>query len=171
KFMRGDEGISFTRYFLGKMLSLVTTEANRILGEGRGGKFRLRVKSDYAANSKQGLDLEVETLTADFKVAYGVKNLSGGEKFLISLALSLGLSAVARSRSGGIDMEAMFIDEGFGSLDPASLREAVAILCGLAAGRTTIGIISHVEELQNVIPCGISVRKNPDGTSSVTIGS
>ena len=171
KFMRGDKGISFTRYFLGKMLSLVTAEANRILGEVRGGKFRLRVKSDYAANSKQGLDLEVETLTADFKVAYGVKNLSGGEKFLISLALSLGLSAVARSRSGGIDMEAMFIDEGFGSLDPASLREAVAILCGLAAGRTTIGIISHVEELQNVIPCGISVRKNPDGTSSVTIGS
>lgn len=167
KFMRGDKGISFTRYFLGKMLSLVTAEANRILAEVRGGKFRLRVKSDYAANSKQGLDLEVETLTADFKVAYGVKNLSGGEKFLISLALSLGLSAVARSRSGGIDMEAMFIDEGFGSLDPASLREAVAILCGLAAGRTTIGIISHVEELQNVIPCGISVHKNPDGTSSI----
>ncbi|MDE5993316.1 MAG: hypothetical protein K2G87_09755, partial [Oscillospiraceae bacterium] len=76
KFMRGDKGISFTRYFLGKMLSLVTAEANRILAEVRGGKFRLRVKSDYAANSKQGLDLEVETLTADFKVAYGVKNLS-----------------------------------------------------------------------------------------------
>lgn len=170
-FMRGDKGISFTRYFLGIMLSLVTAEANRILAEVRGGKFRLRVKNEYAANSKQGLDLEAETLTPDFKVAYGVKNLSGGEKFLISLALSLGLSAVARSRNGGIDIEAMFIDEGFGSLDPASLREAVAILCGITAGRSTVGIISHVDELKNVIPCGIRVTKNPDGTSSAAAGS
>ncbi|MDE7278738.1 MAG: hypothetical protein K2N26_03310 [Oscillospiraceae bacterium] len=153
------------------MLSLVTAEANRILAEVRGGKFRLRVKNEYAANSKQGLDLEVETLTVDFKVAYGVKNLSGGEKFLISLALSLGLSAVARSRNGGIDIEAMFIDEGFGSLDPASLREAIAILCGITAGRSTVGIISHVDELKNVIPCGIRVTKNPDGTSSAAAGS
>lgn len=166
-FMRGDRGISFTRYFLGLMLSLVTDEANRILADVSGGKFRLRVKSDYAANSKQGLDLEAETLTADFKVVYGVKNLSGGEKFLISLALSLGLSAVARSRSGGIDVEAMFIDEGFGSLDPASLKEAVSILCRLAAGRNTIGIISHVEELKNVIPCGIRIKKNSGGASVI----
>lgn len=168
-FMRGDRGISFTRYFLGMMLSLVTEEANRILADVSGGRFRLRVKSDYAANSKQGLDLEAETLTADFKVVYGVKNLSGGEKFLISLALSLGLSAVARSRIGGIDIEAMFIDEGFGSLDPASLKEAVAVLCRLAAGRNTIGIISHVEELKNVIPCGIRIGKNPDGASYITV--
>ncbi len=166
-FMRGDRGISFTRYFLGLMLSLVTDEANRILADVSGGKFRLRVKSDYAANSKQGLDLEAETLTADFKAVYGVKNLSGGEKFLISLALSLGLSAVARSRGGGIDVEAMFIDEGFGSLDPASLKEAVSMLCRLAAGRNTIGIISHVEELKNVIPCGIRINKNPDGASFI----
>lgn len=166
-FMRGDRGISFTRYFLGLMLSLVTDEANRILADVSGGKFRLRVKSDYAANSKQGLDLEAETLTADFRVVYGVKNLSGGEKFLISLALSLGLSAVARSRSGGINVEAMFIDEGFGSLDPASLKEAVSILCRLAAGRNTIGIISHVEELKNVIPCGIRIKKNSDGASFI----
>lgn len=171
KFMRGDKGVSFTRYFLGIMLSLVTTEANRILAGVSGGKFRLRVKNEYAANSKQGLDLEVETLTADFKVSYGVKNLSGGEKFLISLALSLGLSAVARSRNGGIDIEAMFIDEGFGSLDPASLKEAIAILCGLVSKRNTIGIISHVDELKNVIPCCVKVSKNSDGTSFVSVGN
>lgn len=168
-FMRGDRGISFTRYFLGMMLSLVTDEANRILADVSGGRFRLRVKSGGGANSKQGLDLEAETLTADFKAAYGVKNLSGGEKFLISLALSLGLSAVAQSRSGGIGVEAMFIDEGFGSLDPASLKEAVSVLCGLAAGRSSIGIISHVEELKNVIPCGIRIKKNAAGASFVTV--
>ncbi len=167
KFMHGDKGISFTRYVLSIMLNLVTAEANRILADIHGGKFRLCIKSELAANSKQGLDLEVENLTADASVRYGVKNLSGGEKFLISLALSLGLSSVARSRSGGIEIEAMFIDEGFGSLDPASLREAVAILCGLTSRRNTIGIISHVEELKNVIPCGISVVKDKDGASHV----
>ncbi len=167
KFMHGDKGISFTRYVLSIMLSLVTAEANRILADIHGGRFRLLVKTELAANSKQGLDLEVENLTAETPVRYGVKNLSGGEKFLISLALSLGLSAVARSRNGGIEIEAMFIDEGFGSLDPASLHEAVSILCGLSLGRNTIGIISHVEELKNVIPCGIKIIKNPDGSSRI----
>lgn len=169
RFMHGDKGISFTRYVLSIMLSLVAEEANRILAEIRGGKFRLAVKTELAANSKQGLDLEVENITADSSVRYGVKNLSGGEKFLISLALSLGLSAVARSRNGGIEIEAMFIDEGFGSLDPDSLREAVSILCGLAPGRNTIGIISHVEELKNVIPCGVTVTKNAEGCSKISV--
>lgn len=167
KFMHGDRGISFTRYVLSIMLNLVAAEANRILADIHGGRFRLCVKTELAANSKQGLDLEVENLTADSSVKYGVKNLSGGEKFLISLALSLGLSSVARSRSGGIEIEAMFIDEGFGSLDPSSLREAVSILCGLTSRRNTIGIISHVEELKSVIPCGVNVVKDKDGCSKV----
>lgn len=167
KFMHGDKGISFTRYVLSIMLNLVAAEANRILADIHGGKFRLCVKTELSANSKQGLDLEVENLTAETSVKYGVKNLSGGEKFLISLALSLGLSSVARSRSGGIEIEAMFIDEGFGSLDPASLREAIAILCGLTSRRNTIGIISHVDELKNVIPCGINIVKDKDGGSKV----
>ncbi len=172
KFMRGDRGVSFTRYVLGIMLSLVTEEANRILENIQGGRFRLSVKTELAANSKQGLDLEVENFSAaasDAAVKYGVKNLSGGEKFLISLALSLGLSAVARSRNGGIEIEAMFIDEGFGSLDPGALKEAVSVLCGLTLGRSTVGIISHVEELKNVIGCGIAVSKRSDGSSAVKI--
>ena len=132
-----------------------------------GGRFRLCIKTDLAANSKQGLDLEVENLTADGSAKYSVKDLSGGEKFLISLALSLGLSSVAQSRSGGIKIEAMFIDEGFGSLDTGLLREAVGILCGLTSERSTIGIISHVSELKSVIPCGISVAKDKDGSSTI----
>lgn len=167
KFMRGDKGTSFTRYVLGIMLRLVASEANRILADVYGGKFRLCVKSELAANSKQGLDLEVENTTLSAAVRYGVKNLSGGEKFLISLALSLGLSAVAQSRAGGIEIESMFIDEGFGSLDPNSLREAINILCGLSTGRNTVGIISHIEELQTVIPCKISVKKSPNGGSVI----
>lgn len=167
KFMVGSKGISFTRYILGIILGLVVEQANEILSGVHGGRFRLCIKTDLAANSKQGLDLEVENLTADGSAKYSVKDLSGGEKFLISLALSLGLSSVAQSRSGGIKIEAMFIDEGFGSLDTGLLREAVGILCGLTSERSTIGIISHVSELKSVIPCGISVAKDKDGSSTI----
>ncbi len=167
RFMRGDKGISFTRYVLGLMLRIVTEEANRILADIHGGMFRLCVKTELAANSKQGLDLEVENLSASSSVKYGVRELSGGEKFLISLALSLGLSAAAQSRSGGVEIESMFIDEGFGSLDTDSLREAVGILCGLSRGRNTIGIISHVEELRNVVPCSIKITKSPENGSKI----
>ena len=167
KFMVGAKGISFTRYILGIILGLVVDEANSILSDVHGGRFRLCIKKELAANSKQGLDLEVETITADGNAKYGVKDLSGGEKFLISLALSLGLSSVVQNRSGGIKIDAMFIDEGFGSLDTALLREAVGILCGLTSERSTIGIISHVSELKSIIPCGISVTKNKDGSSTI----
>ncbi len=168
KFMVGSTGVSFTRYILGIILGLVVDEANTILSGVHGGRFRLCIKSDITdMRSKQGLDLEVETLTAEGSAKYGVKDLSGGEKFLISLALSLGLSAVAQSRSGGIKIDAMFIDEGFGSLDTGLLREAVGILCGLTSERSTIGIISHVSELKSVIPCGISVAKDKDGCSEI----
>ena len=167
RFMRGDKGISFTRYVLSMMLSLVVSEANRILSDIHGGMFRLRVKTELAANSKSGLDLEVENTLSEGDVRYGVKGLSGGEKFLISLALSLGLSAVAQSRSGGIRIDAMFIDEGFGSLDSNSLKEAISVLCSLSNGKSSIGIISHVEELRNVIPCCIEVKKTAQGGSMI----
>ncbi|MBQ7980408.1 MAG: AAA family ATPase, partial [Oscillospiraceae bacterium] len=109
KFMIGSKGISFTRYILGIILGLVVDEANSILSDVHGGRFRLCVKTEATdKRSKHGLDLEVETITADGTAKYGVKDLSGGEKFLISLALSLGLSSVVQSRSGGIKIEAMF---------------------------------------------------------------
>lgn len=167
KFMVGSKGVSFTRYILGIILGLVVDEANSILANVHGGRFRLCVKKELAANSKQGLDLEVENITDDGSAKYGVKDLSGGEKFLISLALSLGLSSVVQSRSGGLKIDAMFIDEGFGSLDTGLLREAVGILCGLTSERSTIGIISHVSELKSIIPFGISVAKNSDGSSTI----
>ena len=166
-FMVGKKGISFTRYILGIILGLVVSEANSILAEVHGGKFRLCVKTELASNSKQGLDLEVETITDEGDAKYDVKDLSGGEKFLISLALSLGLSTVVQKRSGGVKIDAMFIDEGFGTLDTALLREAVGILCGLTSNRNTIGIISHVSELKSIIPCGISVAKDTDGSSTI----
>ena len=97
-------------------------------------------------------------------VRYSVRNLSGGEKFLVSLALSMGLSAAAQSHSGGVSIDAMFIDEGFGSLDPQSLREAVDVLCSIKDSRRTVGIISHVKELKEIIPGCIAVSKDSSGS-------
>ncbi len=162
--MRGDKGMSFTRYVLGVMLSLVTAQANHLLTDVHGGQFRLYRKPDGDQRSKQGLELEVESALSSQAVRYSVKNLSGGEKFLISLALSMGLSSTVQQRSGGISIDSMFIDEGFGSLDPRSLREAISILYGIKNSRGTIGIISHVREIKEIIPSCIEVEKDSTGS-------
>ena len=159
--MRGSRGMSFNRYAMGVMLALIADEANRIMADCMGGKFRLSVISDgVSEKSKSGLDLNVETAEG----IYPVQNLSGGEKFLISLALSQALSSVARMRSGGAGTEAMFVDEGFGSLDGNSLVNSVKILRDISGGKRLIGIISHVEAMREIISGKITVTKTPEGS-------
>lgn len=92
-----------------------------------------------------------------------VRTLSGGEKFLVSLSLSLGLSAVVRAQAGGISMEAMFIDEGFGTLDPRSIKDALDVLTCIGSG-SRVGIISHVDVLRENILQGIEVVKSDQGS-------
>lgn len=159
--MRGSRGMSFNRYAMGVMLALIADEANRIMADCMGGKFRLSVISEgVSEKSKSGLDLNVETSEG----IYPVQNLSGGEKFLISLALSQALSSVARMRNGGAGTEAMFVDEGFGSLDGNSLVNSVKILHDISGGKRLIGIISHVEAMREIISGKITVTKTPDGS-------
>jgi exonuclease SbcC len=95
--------------------------------------------------------------------------LSGGERFLSSLALALGLADTIRSRSGGVSLDAVFIDEGFGSLDEETLDRAIAAL-DRARGDRMIGIVSHVVELRNRIPSRIEVRKGRAGSSLEIVG-
>ena len=94
--------------------------------------------------------------------ARDVSTLSGGESFLASLALALGLSDAVQSQSGQIRMDAMFIDEGFGSLDENALRSSIDVLLELADGKRLIGIISHVQELEERIDKQIVVTKNAE---------
>ncbi len=160
---RGAKGISFTRYVLGVMLSVVTDEANRLLLDVHGGRFRLYRKADESGKGKKtGLELEVQNAASVAR--YGVKNLSGGEKFLISLSLSMALSYVVQKQSGGVRLDSMFIDEGFGSLDKASLYEAMGVLSKIKTGKNFIGIISHVSELKETIPNKIEVSKDLNGS-------
>ena len=108
-------------------------------------------------NSKTGLDLEVKDYYSGN--LRSVKTLSGGESFMASLALALGLADEVQSSAGGIQLDTMFVDEGFGSLDDSSLQQAIATLQGLSEGHRLVGIISHVHDLQEMIDKKILVRK------------
>jgi exonuclease SbcC len=97
-----------------------------------------------------------------------VRSLSGGEKFLASLALALGLAEVIQSRGGGIELDALFIDEGFGSLDGETLEQAMRILNELGQGRM-VGLISHVDGMKQDITCQVRVLKNEGGSRIETV--
>ena len=96
-----------------------------------------------------------------------VVSLSGGEKFLVSLALSLALSMSVQARNGGISFDCMFIDEGFGTLDEHSIADALSILEKMSKQKGKIGIISHVEVLKENIPGGIEVEKTRNGSTII----
>ena len=146
------------------MLSAITQEANRLLQKVHDGRYQLcRSIESSGRTRKAGLDLEVFDAYSGEK--RNVKSLSGGEKFLVALALSLGLSAVVQAQSGGIHIDALFIDEGFGSLDPASIENALDVLASVRGGSKLIGIISHVQMLQENIETTIEVCKNRTGST------
>ena len=156
--------LSFEAYVQQFYFKQVIAAANMRLNVLTEGKFTLRCKEE-AKNlvSQAGLDLDVlDRSTGQWR---DVSTLSGGESFMTSLALALGLSDVAQARSGGVRLDSMFIDEGFGSLDEDSLRQALEMLAGLAGGSRMIGVISHVGELKNRIDKKIVISKGPSGSS------
>ncbi|MDE6730214.1 MAG: SMC family ATPase [Oscillospiraceae bacterium] len=126
-------------------------------------KFDLRCRETAKNNvSQSGLELEIfDFATNQWR---DVSTLSGGESFMLALSLALGLSDIIQERSGGIQIDAMFIDEGFGSLDEISLNQAVELLGKLADGKRLIGIISHVESLISRIDSKIYVTKKATGS-------
>lgn len=127
----------------------------------------VRNKTSKDKRSQFGLDIDVK----DFYTGKqrSVQSLSGGEQFMASLALALGLADEIQNNAGGIKLESMFIDEGFGTLDSQSLNNAIKVLEKLSSGQKLIGIISHVEELDNRIEKQIKVKKNEEGKSWVKI--
>ncbi|MEL7648048.1 MAG: SbcC/MukB-like Walker B domain-containing protein [Sedimentibacter sp.] len=162
--LRGDKGISLRRYVLGVMLSSVTAEANRLLKNVHDGRYQLcRTLEGSGRARKAGLELEVFDGYSGEKRS--VSGLSGGEKFLVSLALSLGLSAVVQAQSGGIKIDTMFIDEGFGSLDTSSIGDAMNILGSVKGSKRLVGIISHVQLLKETIESSITVQKDRNGST------
>lgn len=163
KELRGQNGISLHNYVLSKLLQNITIEANVLLSRVDDGRYELLVKDEKIDRQRKfGLNLFV--LDHYSGKTRSVNTLSGGEKFLVSLSLCLGLSAVVSSFSGGIRMETIFIDEGFGSLSDYALNDALKILSTMTASRSLVGIISHVERLKENIHAKLLVKKSINGS-------
>ena len=154
--------LTFEAYVQQHYFRQVVAAANLRLNALTEGMFTLRCKEVARdLRSQAGLDMDVlDRSTGQWR---DVSTLSGGESFMASLALALGLSDVVQARSGGIRLDAMFIDEGFGSLDENALNHAMALLDSLADGKRLIGVISHMPELKERIERRIEVRKTLTG--------
>ncbi|MCR5720134.1 MAG: SMC family ATPase [Lachnospiraceae bacterium] len=170
KKLRGDSGTGLQRYVLGIMFSSVVTAANKMLEMVHGGRYRLFRSDDKAqGTNKKGLELKVFDNNSEEHDGRFVSTLSGGEKFLASLALSIGMSTVAQK--SGIKIEALFIDEGFGSLDEESIADAMSVLNSIQEANGLVGIISHVQILEDQIPSKLLVEEDSQGSHIVqTIG-
>ena len=162
--------ISLQRFVLSVLLDDVLIQASQRLTLMSKGRYQLVRKEDRAKGNKaSGLELEVEDgYTGKTR---SVATLSGGESFLAALSLALGLSDVVQSYAGGIKLDTLFIDEGFGSLDPESLDLAVRTLIDLQASGRMIGIISHVSELKEQMALRVDVVSGRAGSSIATVAS
>lgn len=157
------ERITFERYVLAAYFDEIIKAANVRLNKMAAGRFVLRRKEEKGKGRKQeGLELEVfDNYTGKSR---HVKTLSGGESFKASLALALGLADVVQSYAGGISLDTMFVDEGFGTLDPESLDNAIQCLVDLQKGGRMVGIISHVPELKERIDARLEITPAKEGS-------
>lgn len=158
----GAKKINFEAYIQRYYFMQVIAAANKRLTTLTDGMYTLRCK-EVPSNlmAKSGLDLDV--LDRNTGCWRDVSTLSGGESFMASLALSLGLADTVQS--GGVRLDSMFIDEGFGSLDETALKQALDVLDNLSGGRRLIGVISHVGELKQRIDKRIIIRKTSRGST------
>lgn len=163
--LTGSSKMDFETYMQRKYFRQILREANKRLVKMSRGRFLLQLKesSDSGKSRNEGLDLAVYSLVTDS--IRDIKTLSGGESFMAALAMALGLSDIVQRTAGAVQLEMMFIDEGFGSLDEVSRTQAIQVLEELAGDRRQIGIISHVSELKEQMEKKLIVTKGEKGSS------
>lgn len=166
--VRGKEKIQLETFILMTYFDRIISRANTHLMQMTEGQYELKRRLEAGNNrSKSGLELDV---TDHYNgTDRSVKTLSGGESFKASLSLALGLADEIQSSAGGIKLDTMFVDEGFGSLDEESLRQSMDTLAGLTEGNRLVGIISHVSTLRERIDKQIIIRKDKSGGSRAEI--
>ena len=158
----GANKLPLENYILQYYFTRVIAAANRRLERMSDGRYYLTSKMDGSGNAKTGLDLRV--LDGETNREREVSSLSGGESFIASLSLALGFADVVQAESGNVRVDAVFIDEGFGSLDEDTLRRALNALEALTGGDRLVGVISHVTELKDRIEPKIIVEKTRLGS-------
>ena len=164
----GKEKVMLETYIQMTYFDRIIARANTRFMIMSGGQYELKRRKEAENNrSQSGLDLDV--IDHYNGTERSVKTLSGGESFKASLSLALGLSDEIQASAGGVKLDTMFVDEGFGSLDEESLDQAMKALLGLADGNRLVGIISHVADLKNRIDKQIVVTKEKSGGSKANI--
>jgi len=154
--------MTFETYVLSGYFDVVLSAANIRLQKMTANRYHLLRREEVKGGGRKGLELDVyDSHTCKSRP---INTLSGGESFKASLALALGLSDTVQQTTGGIELNTMFIDEGFGTLDPHSLEQAVDILMDLQEHGRLIGVISHVAELKDRIPAKLVVTTGPAGS-------
>lgn len=164
----GKEKIMLETYVQMTYFDRIIARANTRLMVMTGGQYEMKRRRG-AGNLRSQSGLELDVIDHYNGSERSIRTLSGGESFQASLALALGLADEIQASAGGIRLDTMFVDEGFGSLDSESLEQAVQALAGLAESRRLVGIISHVDELKNRIDRQIVVKKERSGGSIAEI--
>ncbi len=159
--------MSLESYYIAAELEDVLTAANARLRTLSQGRFELRHTEHGVRRANATAGLEIEVLDEYTGTARPANQLSGGQQFLASLALALGLAEVVTSRAGGIELNTLFVDEGFGSLSTEYLEIAMATLDSLKQGGRTVGVISHVTSMQEQIAAQLRVVAEPGGPSKI----
>ncbi len=158
---------SLETWVLATHLRDVVEQANLHFGPMSSNRYRLQVTqaSGVSRRTETGLDLEVEDAwTATNR---SINSLSGGETFQASLSLALGLADVISGTASGVHLDALFVDEGFGSLDADSLDDAIDVLDGLRDRGALVGVITHVEAIKDALTVGIEIERTPEGGSKL----
>lgn len=166
--LTGKEKIALEIYVQRFYFERILRYANVRLMTISGGQYELSLKKE-PVNQKSQSGLELDVIDHYNGSMRSVKTLSGGESFQASLSLALGLADEIQSSSGGIQLDTMFVDEGFGSLDEEALNQAMRVLHGLADSKRLVGIISHVGELKQQIEKQLIVTKEKSGGSNVAL--
>lgn len=166
--MAGKEKVKLETYIQMHYFDRIIQRANVRLLMMTEGKFELK-RRPTSDNNQSQTGLELDVLDHYNGTERSVKSLSGGESFLASLSLALGLSDEIQSSAGGVQLDTMFVDEGFGTLSEDALNQAMKALLSLSQGNRLVGIISHVPELKTRIDRQIAVTKAPTGGSKAEI--
>lgn len=162
--LEGKAKIAFEEYIQTTKLDRVLKAANRRLSV-MSGRYSLKRRED-AANLKSRMGLEIDIIDAYTGRARDVRTLSGGESFMASMSLALGMSDIIESKDGGIEIDAVFVDEGFGTLDEDALKKAMELLSELSGDTRAVGIITHVRELYSEIDKRIVVTATDTGSKA-----
>jgi DNA repair protein SbcC/Rad50 len=168
---KGTEGqrkIALTTYVLRLWFEQVVQAANARLAAMSSGRYELR-RTDEGETRRQRTGLTLAVIDRHTGAERSPKSLSGGETFYTSLALALGLADVVKAEAGGVELDTLFIDEGFGSLDPQTLDQVMAVIDDLRDRGRAVGIVSHVTDLKDRVYERLEVRRLRDGSSAATV--